>query len=104
MEYSPMMEDDPIKVFRKIYGEEAYNKAGTFPGAFEIGENYTHYRKIFEENMGTDLLKVKDKKYVGDGTLVLTKKEEVFEPTPDDEDMPFAKGGRASFAGGKLSF
>jgi hypothetical protein len=102
MEYSPMMEDDPIRVFRKIYGEEAYNKAGTFPGAFEIGENYTHYRKIFEENMGTDLLKVKDKKYVGDGTLVLTKREEVFEPTPDDEDMPFAKGGRASFAGGKL--
>ena len=102
MEYSPMMEDDPIRVFRKIYGEEAYNKAGTFPGAFEIGEDYTHYRKIFEENMGTDLLKVKDKKYVGDGTLVLTKREEVFEPTPDDEDMPFAKGGRASFAGGKL--
>jgi hypothetical protein len=26
----------------------------------------------------------------------------VFKPTPDDDDVPFAKGGRASFAGGKL--
>jgi hypothetical protein len=99
MEYSPMMEDDPIKVFKKIYGNEAYNKAGTFPGAFEIGENFKHYEEIFRENMGKDILKVKDKKYVGDGTLVLT--DEVKTPTPDD-DMPFAKGGRASFAGGKL--
>jgi hypothetical protein len=102
MEYSPMLEDDPIKVFKKIYGEEAYNKAGTFPGAFEIGENYKHYESIFKENMGEDILKVKDKKYVGDGKLVLTKQEEVFEPTPDDDDVPFAKGGRASFVGGKI--
>ncbi len=102
MEYSPMLEDDPIKVFKKIYGEEAYNKAGTFPGAFEIGENYKHYESIFKENMGKDLLKVKDKKYVGDGKLILTKQEEVFEPTPDDDDIPFAKGGRASFVGGKV--
>jgi hypothetical protein len=103
MEYSPMLEDDPIKVFRKIYGEEAYNKAGTFPGAFEKGENFNHYESIFKENMGEDILKVKDKKYVGDGKLILTKQEEVFEPTPDvDDDIPFAEGGRASFAGGKL--
>ena len=102
MEYSPMMEDDPIKVFKKIYGDEAYNKAGSFPGAFEKGEDFNHYEKIFKENMGEDLLKVKDKKYVGDGTLVLTKQEEVVTPTPD-EDTPFAKGGRASFVGGKLA-
>jgi hypothetical protein len=104
MEYSPMMEDDPIKVFKKIYGEEAYNKAGTFPGAFEKGENFNHYEAIFKENMGEDILKVKDKKYVGDGKLILTKQEEVFEPTPDvdDDGTPFAKGGRASFVGGKI--
>lgn len=101
MEYSPMMEDDPIKVFKKIYGDEAYTKAGTFPGAFEKGENFNHYESIFKENMGEDLLKVKDKKYVGDGTLTLTKQEEVVTPTPD-EDMLFAKGGRASFVGGKI--
>jgi hypothetical protein len=104
MEYSPMMEDDPIKVFKKIYGDEAYNKAGTFPGAFEKGENFNHYEAIFKENMGEDILKVKDKKYVGDGKLILTKQEEVFEPTPDvdDDGTPFAKGGRASFVGGKI--
>jgi hypothetical protein len=102
MEYSPMIEHDPILVFKKIYGDEAYNKAGSFPGAFEIGENFKHYEEIFRNNMGEDILKVKDKKYVGDGKLVLTKQEEVFEPTPDDDDIPFAKGGRASFAGGKL--
>ena len=99
MQYSPMSEHDPILVFKRIYGDEAYKKAGEFPGAFEIGENFKHYEEIFRENMGEDLLKVKDKKYVGDGTLVLT--DEVYEPIPDD-DVPFAKGGRASFAGGKL--
>ena len=97
MKYSPMIEDDPIKVFKKIYGDEAYKKAGTFPGAFEIGENFKHYESIFKENMGEDLLKVKDKKYVGDGKLVLTEQEEVFKPTPDDDDIPFAEGGRARF-------
>ena len=99
MEYSPMTEHDPILVFKKIYGDEAYKKAGSFPGAFEIGENFKHYEEIFRNNMGEDILKVQDKKYVGDGTLVLT--DEVITPTPDD-DVPFAKGGRASFAGGKL--
>ena len=60
MEYSPMTEHDPILVFKRIYGDEAYKKAGSFPGAFEKGEDFNHYRKIFEENMGADLLKVKD--------------------------------------------
>ena len=96
-----MMEDDPIKVFKKIYGDEAYNKAGSFPGAFEIGENFNHYESIFKENMGENILKVKDKKYVGDGKLLLTESEEVRTPIKD-EDVPFATGGRASFAGGKF--
>ena len=105
MKYFPTLEDDPILVFKKIYGDEAYNKAGSFPGAFEIGEDFNHYRKIFEEKMGPDLLKVKDKKYVGDGTLMLT--DEVYEPKPDvDDDIPFAKGGiadfRIPFASGKV--
>ena len=99
MKYFPTLEDDPILVFKKLYGDEAYNKAGSFPGAFEIGEDFNHYEKIFRENMGEDILKVKDKKYVGDGTLTLT--DEVKTTTPD-EDVPFATGGRASFVGGKL--
>ena len=42
IQYSPMIEHDPILVFKKIYGNEAYKKAGSFPGAFEIGENFKH--------------------------------------------------------------
>ena len=102
MQYSPMTEHDPILVFKRIYGDEAYKKAGSFPGAFEKGESFSHYEQIFRDNMGEDLLKVKNKEYVGDGKLILTEQEEVFKPTPDDDDIPFAKGGRASFAGGKL--
>jgi hypothetical protein len=104
MEYSPMIEHDPILVFKRIYGDEAYKKAGSFPGAFEIGENFKHYEEIFRNNMGEDLLKVKNKEYLGDGRLVLT--DEVYEPgdiaKDYDGDIPFAKGGRASFAGGKV--
>ena len=102
LNYYPTIEDDVILVFKKVYGDEAYKKAGSFPGAFEIGEDFKHYEKIFRENMGEDLLKVKNKEYVGDGRLVLTESEEVYTPKEYDDDIPFAKGGRASFAGGKL--
>jgi len=102
MKYSPMIEHDPILVFKKIYGDEAYNKAGSFPGAFEKGENYNHYEQIFRENMGEDILKVKNEKYKGDGTLVLTEMEEIKPPTPDDPDIPFATGGRAGYGLGNL--
>jgi len=102
LKYFPTIEDDPILVFKKIYGDEAYNKAGTFPGAFDVGENYNQYEEIFRKNMGTDSLKVKDKKYVGDGKLLLTESEEVFTPSKFDDDIPYAEGGRASFAGGKV--
>lgn len=102
MKYSPMIEHDPILVFKKIYGEDAFNKAGSFPGAFEKGENYKHYEKIFRENMGDDILKVKDEKYKGDGTLTLTEREEVFKPTPDDDDIPFAEGGIAGYYTGGM--
>ena len=101
MKYSPMLEHDPIKVFKRIYGDEAYEKAGSFAGAFEKGENFKHYEQIFRENMGDEILQVKNNEYKGDGTLVLTEAEEVFTPTPDDPDIPFATGGRAGFAKGK---
>ena len=34
LQYFPTIADDPILVFKKIYGDEAYNKAGTFPWCF----------------------------------------------------------------------
>ena len=47
MKYFPTMEDDPILVFKKIYGDEAYKKLGRFLVAFEIGEDFNHYRINF---------------------------------------------------------
>jgi len=106
MQYSPMIEHDPILVFKKIYGDEAYKKAGTFPGAFEKGENFKHYEQIFRENMGDEILQVKNNEYKGDGRLVLTEQEEVLnsDPRPNDTDIPFAEGGiaglRQGYSGG----
>ena len=108
LKYFPTIEDDPILVFKKIYGDEAYNKAGSFPGAFDIGESYNHYESIFRSKMGEDILKVKDKKYVGDGTLMLTdevKPKRTPADAPEDDDIPFAEGGiadvRPGFVKGK---
>ena len=91
MEYFPTIADDPILVFKRIYGDDAYNAAGKFPGAFEKGEDFNHYREIFKENMDESYLKVKTEENLGDGTLMLT--DEVFTPTKFDDDIPFAGGG-----------
>jgi hypothetical protein len=90
MEYFPTKEDDPILVFKRIYGDDAYEAAGKFPGAFEKGEDFNHYREIFKENMDESYLKVKTEENLGDGTLMLT--DEVRTPIKD-EDVPFAGGG-----------
>ena len=102
MKYSGLIEHDPIKVFKKIYGDEAYTKAGSFPGAFEKGENYKHYEQIFRENMGDEVLQIKNNEYKGDGKLILTEREEVFKPAPDDDDIPFAEGGIAGYYTGGM--
>ena len=90
MEYFPTIADDPILVFKRIYGDDAYEAAGKFPGAFEKGEDFNHYREIFKENMDESYLKVKTEENLGDGTLTLT--DEVRAPIKD-EDVPFAGGG-----------
>ena len=92
--YYPTTEDDVILVFKRIYGDDAHKKAGTFPGAFEKGESFSHYEKIFRENMGDEFLKVKNTENVGDGTLVLDESLEYKKPLPDDDDIPFNQGGR----------
>ena len=92
--YYPTTEDDPILVFKRIYGDDAYNQAGKFPGVFEKGESFSHYEQIFRENMGDEFLKVKNKENIGDGTLVLDESVEYKEPLPDDDDIPFNQGGR----------
>ena len=69
--YYPTIEDDPILVFKRIYGDDSYKKAGTFPGAFEKGDSFSHYEQIFRENMGDEFLKIQNKENIGDGRLVL---------------------------------
>ena len=91
--YYPTIEDDVILVFKKIYGDDAYKKAGTFPGAFEKGESFSHYEKIFRNNMGDEFLKIQNKENIGDGTLVLDESVEYTKPI-DDDDLPFNQGGR----------
>ena len=91
--YYPTIEDDPILVFKKIYGDDAHKKAGTFPGAFEIGEDFNHYEQIFRKNMGDKFLKIKNTENVGDGTLVLDESLE-YKERIDDPDIPFNQGGR----------
>ena len=93
-QYSGLTEHDPILVFKRTYGEDAYKKAGTFPGAFEIGEDFKHYEKIFRDNMGDEFLKIQNKENIGDGTLVLDESFKYREPPPDDGDIPFNQGGR----------
>ena len=93
MEYFPTIADDPILVFKKIYGDDAYEAAGKFPGAFERGEDFNAYREIFKKNMPESFLKIKKKENLGDGRLLLTESDEVFTPTKFDDDIPFAGGG-----------
>ena len=90
MEYFPTSADDPILVFKKIYGDDAYEAAGKFPGAFENGADYNAYREIFKKNMDESYLKIKTSENFGDGALTLT--DEVRAPIKD-EDVPFAGGG-----------
>ncbi len=103
--YYPTIEDDPILVFKRVYGEDAYKKAGTFPGAFEIGEDFKHYEKIFRNNMGDEFLKIQNKENIGDGRLVLDESMTYKEPLPDDDDIPFNQGGRVGlkYGGDKVS-
>ena len=102
--YYPTIEDDVILVFKRIYGDDAYKKAGTFPGAFEKGESFSHYEKIFRNNMGDEFLKIQNKENIGDGTLVLDESLTYKEPI-DDPDIPFNQGGRVGlkYGGSKVS-
>lgn len=49
--YSPMMEDDPIDVFRRYYGEDALEAASDMANELRFGESYKHYEEIFRREM-----------------------------------------------------
>ena len=49
--YSPMMEDDPIDVFRRYYGEDALEAADDMADSLSRGESMRHYEEIFRSEM-----------------------------------------------------
>lgn len=50
-EYSPMMEDDPIDVFRRYYGEDALEAADDMADSLRRGESMKDYEDIFRREM-----------------------------------------------------
>lgn len=109
-EYSPMMEDDPIDVFRRYYGEDALQKADDMADELRFGESFKHYEEIFRREMGD--LKVKTEG-AGEYDPIILEAERImkeaadeaknkkiledFDPTDRDKN---ATGGRAGYAFG----
>jgi hypothetical protein len=93
MNYSPMSEDDPILVFKRIYGDDAIRNVEDIVNVFEKGESFKHYEQLLRENVDNQFLKPLNQADVGDGKLVLTEAEEIKPSLPDDE-VPFNQGGR----------
>ena len=109
-EYSPMMEDDPIDVFRRYYGEDALEAASDMADELRFGESYKHYEEIFRKEMGD--LKVKtegagqyDQSILDAERIMKEAAEEAknkkiledFDPTGRDKN---ATGGRPGYAFG----
>jgi len=94
MNYSPMSEDDPILVFKRIYGDDAIKNVEGIVNVFEKGESFKHYEQLLRENVDNQFLKPLNQVDVGDGKLVLTEAEEIKPKLPDDDDIPFNLGGR----------
>ena len=101
-EYSPMGKDDPILVFRRIYGEDALDAVDNISSVFEKGESFKHYEQLLRENVDEKFL---TQKTTGVGELdpnvkaaedIRTKVEEgeIKPLKPDDDDIPFYAGGR----------
>ena len=59
MNYSPMSEDDPILVFKRIYGDNAIKNVEDIVNVFEKGESFKHYELLLRENVDSKILTVK---------------------------------------------
>ena len=94
MKYSPMSEDDPILVFKKIYGDNSIKKVEEIVDVFRKGESFKHYEQLLRENVDNQFLKPLNQADVGDGRLVLDESVEIKPKLPDDDDIPFNLGGR----------
>ena len=102
MNYSPMSEDDPILVYKRIYGDDATKKVEDIVNVFEKGESFKHYEELLRQNVDDQFLKPVNQADVGDGRLVLDESVEIKEKLPDDDDIPFNQGGRVGYRTGGL--
>ena len=82
-EYSPMMEDDPIDVFRRYYGEDALQAADDMADALKEGTSFKNYEEIFRRDMPE--LKVKTEG-AGEYDAIIKQTEELLKKAKDDAD------------------
>ena len=82
-EYSPMMEDDPIDVFRRYYGEDALQAADDMADALKEGTSFKNYEEIFRRDMPE--LKVK-KEGAGEYDAIIKETEELLKKAKDEAD------------------
>ena len=108
--YSPMMADDPIDVFRRYYGEDALEAASDMADELRFGESYKHYEEIFRKEMPELKIKTEgagqyDQSILDAERIMKEAAEEAknkkiledFDPTDRDKN---ATGGRAGYAFG----
>ena len=82
-EYSPMMEDDPIDVFRRYYGEDALQAADDMADALKEGTSFKNYEEIFRRDMPE--LKVKTEG-AGEYDAIIKQTEELLKKAKDEAD------------------
>ena len=82
-EYSPMMEDDPIDVFRRYYGEDALQAADDMADALKEGTSFKNYEEIFRRDMPE--IKVKTEG-AGEYDAIIKQTEELLKKAKDDAD------------------
>jgi len=82
-EYSPMMEDDPIDVFRRYYGEDALQAADDMADALKEGTSFKNYEEIFRRDMPE--LKVKTEG-AGEYDAIIKETEALLKKAKDDAD------------------
>ena len=82
-EYSPMMEDDPIDVFRRYYGEDALQAADDMADALKEGTSFKNYEEIFRRDMPEIKVKLEG---AGEYDSIIKETQEILKKAQDDAD------------------
>jgi len=82
-EYSPMMEDDPIDVFRRYYGEDALQAADDMADSLKEGTSFKNYEEIFRRDMPEIKVKLEG---AGEYDSIIKETQEILKKAKDDAD------------------